>query len=199
MTKDFYSAIKGRRSYYALGKEIDLSQKQLEQLVETAVFYTPSAFNSRSPRVVLLFEKHHDKLWEIVLETLRPLVPADKFAGTEKRIASFAAGYATILFFEDLAVIEKLQKQLPTYKEQFSPWSLQGNGMLQFVVWTALENEGLGASLQHYNPLIDDAVKKEWQLPQSWQLLAQMPFGQPLAEPEEKVFMPPTDRFKIFV
>ena len=30
--------------------------------------------------------------------------------------------------------------------------------MLQLVVWTALEAEGLGATLQHYNPLIDDEV-----------------------------------------
>ncbi len=32
--------------------------------------------------------------------------------------------------------------------------------MLEFTLWVALENEGLGASLQHYNPLIDAEVRK---------------------------------------
>lgn len=36
--------------------------------------------------------------------------------------------------------------------------------MHQLVVWTALETEGLGATLQHYNPIIDDEVKNEWNI-----------------------------------
>ena len=55
----------------------------------------------------------------------------------------------------------------PLYKDNFPIWSLQANGMLEFAVWTSLEAEGLGASLQHYNPLVDDGVKKAWSLPES--------------------------------
>ena len=33
-------------------------------------------------------------------------------------------------------------------------------GMLQLAVWTALAEKGLGASLQHYNPLIDDGGRR---------------------------------------
>lgn len=51
--------------------------------------------------------------------------------------------------------------------------------MLQLFVWTALENEGLDASLQHYNPIIDEEVKKQWNIPESWKLIVQMPFGKP--------------------
>ena len=58
--------------------------------------------------------------------------------------------------------------------------------MHQLVVWTGLEAEGLGASLQHYNPLIDDEVKQEWNVPANWKLIAQMPFGNPTAAPGEK-------------
>jgi predicted oxidoreductase (fatty acid repression mutant protein) len=58
--------------------------------------------------------------------------------------------------------------------------------------------EGLGASLQHYNPIIDEAVKKQWNLPADWELIAQMPFGKPTAAAGEKQFLPLEDRVKIF-
>ena len=46
--------------------------------------------------------------------------------------------------------------------------------MHQLAVWTMLEDEGMGASLQHYNPLIDDEVRKVWNLSDDWKLIAQM-------------------------
>ena len=55
--------------------------------------------------------------------------------------------------------------------------------MHQIVVWTALEIEGFGASLQHYNSLIDDEVKRRWDTPSEWKLIAQMPFGKPTTTP----------------
>ena len=72
-------------------------------------------------------------------------------------------------------------------------------GILQFIVWTALEAEGLGASLQHYNPLIKPQVLSTWNIPSSWQLIAQMPFGTPSAPAGEKTFEPVEGvRFKVF-
>jgi predicted oxidoreductase (fatty acid repression mutant protein) len=58
--------------------------------------------------------------------------------------------------------------------------------MLQFTIWTALRELGVGANLQHYNPVIDDAVKKLFDVPASWKLIAQMPFGGIVAEPDAK-------------
>ena len=48
----------------------------------------------------------------------------------------------------------------------------------------------IGASLQHYNPLIDNEVREHWGLPGQWQLIAQMPFGIPAesGEPVEQGF-----------
>ncbi len=72
-------------------------------------------------------------------------------------------------------------------------------GILQFIVWTALETEGLGASLQHYNPLITPQVLSTWNLPSSWSLVAQLPFGKPSAPAGEKTFEPVEGvRFKVF-
>jgi hypothetical protein len=70
--------------------------------------------------------------------------------------------------------------------------------MLQNNVWMMLEAEGFGVSLQHYNPLIDDKVKANWHIPESWKLLAQMPFGKPLAQPAPKSFLSLTERVKFF-
>jgi predicted oxidoreductase (fatty acid repression mutant protein) len=162
------------------------------------VLHTPSPFNCQSARLVLLLGEHHDKLWDITKETLRPLVAADKFAATEDKINSFRNGCATVLFFEDQTVVKGLQESFPLYADRFPAWSLQSSGMHQFVVWTALEIEGFGASLQHYNPLIDAAVKRQWNLPEEWLLHAQMPFGKPTTAPGAKEFKPLADRFKVF-
>lgn len=69
--------------------------------------------------------------------------------------------------------------------------------MHQLAIWTMLEDKGLGASLQHYNPLIDEDVRSTWHLPETWQLIAQMPFGTPVAEPGGKEFDDLSERIKI--
>lgn len=198
MSKTFREAVESRRSYYAIGKDSKVSVEKVREVVEHSVKFVPSSFNSQSARAVVLAGEHHDRLWEIVRETLRKIVPAESFGPTDEKVNSFKNGFGTILFFEDQAVVEGLQEAFPLYKENFPLWSLQSSGMLQFTVWTAFEELGLGASLQHYNPLIDEEVHRAWELPQSWRLMAQMPFGNPLAQPGEKEFGPLEDRVKIF-
>ncbi|NLL72106.1 MAG: nitroreductase family protein [Clostridiales bacterium] len=196
--KDFRKMVENRRSYYAIDKKSPISDKQIQEIVEHAVKYVPSPFNSQSGRVVLLLGENHDKLWEITRETLRKIVPADNFGPTDEKINSFKNGYGTILYFEDQEVVEGLQKQFPLYEETFPVWSVQASAMLQYTIWVAIEEAGLGASLQHYNPLIDDEVKESWNLPSKWKLIAQMPFGTPLAEPGDKEFAPLESRIKVF-
>ena len=104
---------------------------------------------------------------------------------------SFEAGYGTILFFVDQSVIKGLQDKLPIYAHKFEQWSEHSSAIVQIMTWMGLESVGFGASLQHYNPLIDEAVKKEWNLDQKWDLIAQMAFGMPAGEPDEKTHIPP--------
>lgn len=198
MSKDFLTAIEDRRSIYGISKESPVSDDKIKELVDHAVKYTPSAFNSQSARVVLLLGKEHDKLWDITKEALRKVVPAENFAPTEEKINSFKSGYGTILYFEETSIIESLQQQFALYKDNFPVWAQQSNGMLQFAIWTALEMEGLGASLQHYNELIEDEIKKEWGIASSWKLIGQMPFGKPTAPAGEKQFQTLADRVKVF-
>lgn len=58
--------------------------------------------------------------------------------------------------------------------------------MLQLNLWQALRDEEIGASIQHYNPVIDEWVKEFYDLPEHWELVAQMPFGKIEEEPEAK-------------
>ncbi|MEG6584236.1 nitroreductase family protein [Dendrosporobacter sp. 1207_IL3150] len=198
MVKEFFTAVRDRRTFYEIDKNITIADERIKQIIDDAVLNTPSAFNSQSARVLILLGQHHDKLWDITKDELRKIVPAERFAPTEEKINSFRNGYGSILFFEDMQVVEGLQSKFPLYKDNFPIWSNHSSGMLQFVIWTALEIEGLGASLQHYNPLIDDEVKKTWNVEGNWKLIAQMPFGNPTGLPGEKTFQPLEQRIKVF-
>lgn len=198
MSKEFTIAVQERRSVYGINEELTIPRERILEIVRHSVKYAPSAFNSQSARTILLLGDHHKKLWTIVKEVLRKIVPAGDFPQTEAKIDAFRAGAGTVLFFEDQAVVQGLQKQFPTYADHFPLFSLQSSGMTQFIVWTALEAEGLGASLQHYSPLIDEEVRKEWKVPADWKLLSQLVFGKPTAMPAEKTFQPLEDRVKFY-
>lgn len=198
MEKSFWTAVKDRRTYYGINKEHVADAKRIQQVIEDAVKHAPSAFNSQSSRVIVLLDAQHDKLWTLTKNELKKIVPPENFAPTEEKINSFQNGYGSVLFFEDQTVVEGLQSQFPLYKDNFPVWSQHASGILQYVVWTALEMEGLGASLQHYAPLIDEAVRAEWQVPATWKLVAQMPFGKPTAEPGAKEFQPLSERVKVY-
>lgn len=187
---DFLAAMKNRRSIYGLDPKVNVSDDRIEEIIGQAVLHTPSAFNSQTSRVILLLGTNHQKLWDITTEVLRGMVPAENFGSTEEKMNSFRQGHGTVLFFEDQAVVEGFQSQFSAYADNFPVWSNQTSGMLQHAVWVALELEGLGASLQHYNPIIDDQVREAFDVPASWKLIAQMPFGTPTQAPGEKQFEP---------
>lgn len=197
MSKEFFEAVKERRTIYGIGNESPISEEKIESIVNEAVKYTPTAFNSQSGRVVVLFGDAHHTLWNIAKEALRKIIPADSFESTEQKINSFDSGYGTILFFEDMSVIESLQENFSLYKDNFPIWSQQASGILQYVIWTGLYMEGLGVSLQHYSELIEADVKKQWDICDKWKLIAQMPFGKPTAPAGDKEFKPLEDRIKV--
>jgi len=188
MKTDLKNAIQHRRSYYSISNQSPVSDSEIQEIIRFAVTNVPSAFNSQSTRVVLLLKEQHTKLWNIVKETLRKIVPPASFGATEQKINSFSAGYGTVLYFEEQTIIKSLQESFPSYANNFPVWSDHTSAMHQFAIWTLLEDAGFGASLQHYNPLIDEEVKQTWKLPESWRLVAQMPFGKPTQEPGEKTF-----------
>jgi len=198
MTRQALSLFATRRTQYALGKNLPLPESQVEDLIHQAMRLAPSSFNSQSSRAIILFGAPHEHLWNaIVKDALRPLVPdASAWAVTDAKVSGFAAGAGTVLFFEDQATIQKLQQDFPLYADAFPVFSEHSAGMAQFAVWTALAEAGIGASLQHYMPLIDAAVAQQWDVPAAWRLRAQMPFGSNEQPLPEKTFIDDGLRFR---
>lgn len=162
--------IKGNRYNDNLLEEITL-------LIEALV--VPDAFNMKSARIVLAFGEKHDRLWDEIYNVFEGKVPREK-------IDSFKAGAGTVLFLYDEATVKKMQEQFSTYADNFPVWANQANGMLQLAVWSMLRELNVGASLQHYNPVIDARVKEIFDIPENFKLVAQMPFGGIVSEPDKK-------------
>ena len=194
----FLDHIKQRRTIYAVGKNVPLTPEQIESVIKEAVNHSPSAFNSQTSRIVTLFGESHLQFWNVVRETLRKIVPEAAFEGTNTKINSFAAGYGTVLFYEDQDVVKSLQEQFALYADNFPVWSEHSSAIAQFSVWTALSEQNIGASLQHYNPIVDAEIAEIFDIPANWKLRAQLVFGSIEAPAGEKTFMAEADRFKTF-
>lgn len=68
MSTDFSTALKNRRSHYAISKDSVISDERIQEIVNEAVKHTPSSFNSQSARVVVLLGEQHDKLWNMRMQ-----------------------------------------------------------------------------------------------------------------------------------
>lgn len=194
---NFSQLLAKRRSVYALKRELPLPPQEIVALIEHAQRHAPTAFNSQSTRLQVLFGAEHEKLWDMTADALRAVVPAEQFAATAEKLAAFRAAAGTILFFEDRDVIKGLQERMPVYADTFPGSADQGGAMLQYALWTLFSAAGIGANLQHYNPLIDDAVAARWHIPASWHLRAQLVFGGIAAAPGEKDITPLQGRLRV--
>ena len=193
----FLAATAARRSIYGIGNEEVVDRERISAIVGTALRHTPSPYNLQSGRVLVLFGEESRRYWNQLKATLKKNMSAEQFQRVSERILGFSSGYGTVLFFDDEAAVKELQVRFPGHAADFPLWTLQSNGMLQHTVWTALEGAGLGASLQHYNPVTEGIVQDLWAVPASWKSIAQMPFGSVVTPPGEKEFLPLESRLRI--
>jgi predicted oxidoreductase (fatty acid repression mutant protein) len=183
---NYLDALKTRRSHYALKNTITVPEEKVIEVITDSIKHTPSPYNTQTTRAMILLGKNHAKLWNIVKEVLLARIGPERFVKTEAKIdKSFMSGYGTVLFFIDDAEVEKYAKDI---SEKFYGWANESAGMAQINVWNGLSSLGLGASLQHYNPIIDDKTKIAFDIPESWKLISQMPFGDITEAPGAKVF-----------
>jgi len=168
-----------RRSYYDINKNLPVSERKVFDLVEKATELVPDAFNMKSSRVVVVTKEKQDQLWDKIYDVFEGKVARDK-------IDSFKNVYGTVLFFVDVNTVKNLEIQFPLYAPKFIEWSKQSVGMLELSIWSGLRELNIGASLQHYNPVIDEAIREMFDLPENFVLNAQMPFGGINSEPDEK-------------
>ena len=186
-----------RRSIYALGNELPVEPQAIVNMAERVLLHTPSAFNSQSSRLVVLFGAEHQKLWDMAEEKLRAAVGDGDFSGTKQKLDGFRASAGTVLFYEDKNVTESLQEQFALYADRFPVWAQQTSAMHQYAMWTELRTLNVGANLQHYNPLVDEDAAKAYAIPDSWELVAQMPFGNIVEPAGEKTYQPVSERMKV--
>lgn len=195
----FKKLVEKRRSIYALGSHLPVSNDEIVKIVEHAVLHVPSAFNSQSTRVVVLFGDDHKKLWDITEDKLRSIVNDDEqFASTKQKLDGFRSGAGTVMFFEDHSVVRNMQAAAPLYADKFPIWAHQTSAMHQYEIWTALASIEVGANLQHYNPVIDKEVASTWNIDEHWELNAQMVFGSIEQPAGDKEFQSLDERMKVF-
>lgn len=172
-------ALRKRRSYYNIKKELPVAEEEVIRLVEEATELVPDAFNMKSSRVVVVMGEKQDQLWDKIYDIFSGKVPQEK-------IDSFKAGAGTILYFYDESVVKGLQEKFPLYADNFPVWANHASAMLQMSIWTGLRDMEIGASLQHYNPVINKLVQEFCDIPENYVLVAQMPFGGIVSEPAPK-------------
>ena len=197
-SKSIADAIKERRSIRNLKKPENMTKEKIEEILKVAL-YTPSAFGMQSARMIVVTGDENKKLWDIAKAEVKKTLPEGQdFKPTEEKLNGFAAGFGTVLFFEEDTTTKNMQDNFSLYADNFPVWAEQANGMLQHSVWMLLHTEGLAASLQHYNPLIDASVKKEWNVPSTWRLRAQMPFGAADEVPGDRKFLDFSEVVKLY-
>lgn len=172
-------SLSARRSYYNINKNLPVSEQELLDTIQKVTELVPDAFDMKSARVVVALGEKQDALWDAIYDAFGGKVAREK-------IDSFKAGAGTVLYFYDEDVVKTMQEKFTLYADNFPVWANQANGMLQISIWSAFREMNIGASLQHYNPVIDDVVKEIFDVPQTYKLLAQMPFGGIVGEPDAK-------------
>ena len=173
-------------------------RRSIAELIQESVRCCPSAYNSQSTRIVVLFGDSHQQFWDIVKEVQRKNVAAHIFEGAALKVDQCADAFGTVLFYEDQQVIQQLQKKVPFSAEDFPVWSEQTSGMAQFAVWTSIADAGMGASLQHYNPHIDQAIANFLGINEHWLLRAQLVFGSVEGNAPEREEPEDQERFRIY-
>ena len=199
---NLFAAATTRISCYTLTKESPISDDRINEIVGFAIKHAPSSFNVQSARAVILTKSHHDKLWDIADSTAKAKKSEKEYGMLGGMVKGFAGAYGTVLWFEDTEALDGLAAKNPMFGHLVPQWGDHSSGMHQFIVWTALELEGLGCNLQHFNfmPEFSEEVSKQWNLPKSWQLKSQLVFGKPedgLVRKRERTYAPVEDRVRL--
>ncbi|KAL4883592.1 Nitroreductase-like protein [Aspergillus karnatakaensis] len=190
-TATLLKLVQARRIYYSLSAASPVPDAAIEEIMQNAVLHVPSSFNSQTTRVVLLLKDEHQRLWDATIEIMEGLVavgtvPRESFEGhTRPKLERFRNSYGTVLFFVDYEALAPIKDKYKLYAHMFDPFALESNAMAQFLGMSP-PTLGFGANLQPYNPLIDT------------KLSAQLVFGTPTGEPEDKTFEPLESRYKVF-
>ena len=170
--------IEKRRSNYDLAANIELTKKDLINLLRKIIYYSTSPFNVQSSKIVLLNKKSHHLLWTtLVEEYLKKNNNGELLDSDKARIKREDKAYGTILFYKDEQVIEENKKKLDAYEQkELNNWCLEESAMLQMNVWNELRLKNIGAHLVHFDN-IDEEISVTFDIDKKYKLVAMMVFG----------------------
>lgn len=183
MSATYLKAIASRRTIYNLKPELPtgVTVENVKEVVQAIIKETPTAFNSQSNRAVILTGETHKQVWDAVVKAL----PNED---TARRPASVRdEAYGSVIFFTDDKIVDKLKTDFPAWAEAFPKFADHTSGAAQINSWTTLESLGLGAHLQHYNPLVKAALPAK--IPAEWSVVAQLCFGTPTEAAAAKTYI----------
>ena len=170
--------IEKRRSNYDLGNNLEISKKDLINLLRKIIYYAPSPFNVQSSKIVLLNKKSHHLLWTTVVEEfLKKNNNGDLLDSDKARIKREDKAYGTILFYKDERVIEEFKEKLDAYEQKsLDSWCIEESAMLQMNIWNELRLRNIGAHIVHFDD-IDEEVSVAFDIDKNYKLVAMMVFG----------------------
>lgn len=173
----FTDLVKIRRTQYSIGNNTDLKNKDIADRILEVAKDVPTAFNSQTSRLVVLFGEENVKLWDHILDVQKDVLEGGAWDMMSGVMEGAKGGVGTVLFFEDHDALEKM----PATGERKATYKHHNNANVQYAIWLALTELGLGGSLQHmnigYEQGFDKSIKEMFDLPDSFELVAQIPFG----------------------
>ncbi|MFC3417921.1 nitroreductase family protein [Salinicoccus hispanicus] len=173
----FTELLEKRRSIYVLGTESKYSTQEISDRIGEVVKQVPSAFNSQTTRVVVLFDEANHAFWDHIYAVQKDILEGEIWDMMSGVMTGAKNGVGTVLFFEELDAVKKM----PTNVVRQEAYKQNNNANAQYAVWLALAEMDLGATLQHFNvgyeQGFDKGTKALFDLPESYEMLAQMPFG----------------------
>jgi predicted oxidoreductase (fatty acid repression mutant protein) len=169
------SLLERRRSIRRL-QSGPFSEASLQRIVE-AIHLAPAAFNLPPWHVVLVHEERA-AFWELVEQAFLERLEGDRLERYLDRLSGFRRGVAVALVYEEVSVRRQLAEAWQITLDQAGAYTEQGLGMVQLALWLALTAEGLVASLQHWDWLLEEPLAGYFGLPQDrFRLVATMPIG----------------------
>lgn len=174
----------------------ELSPETVARL-QDAVVRTPSAFGV-TPWQIIILSEHRDAFWDEVAAGFRDGLDGDRLERYLGRLDGFRSGAGVILIYEDLAARPVLHQNWGLSEQTAHDFVQQGLGMLQLVIWLVLTEEGLVASLQHWDWLIQDRLAALLDLPsERYQLISVLPVGEPAESARDTPAIDPAQVLRI--
>ena len=196
---EFKQVIKDRRSIYALGNKSEHSIEEIVSSIRETQKDVPTAFNSQTSRLVILNGEANTKFWDLILEVQKNVLDEGTWDFMSPIMMGAKNGIGTVLFFEDRDAVATM----PTVGARTEAYKQNNSANSQFATWLALTEMNLGGSLQHFNvgyeQGFDKAVREMFNLPDSFELIAQMPFGSIEQAADAKEYMDTNVQVHLYV